>query len=321
MRQDMRLVGLVKSSSEIVEDDIDRLPTLVVFTPAATQPLLSGSNVIDYGFQLDGGAREVTTVERELVAVLPANSTYNYHVTSPSGVRRRAGGQARIDRARRVRAIAAAVVLLLAAQAISVSSTPATTTSRSCGPWARARHHHRRRAHRGPGGRGRRVRCWPRRWPSPCRPWPRSGRCARCSSGSGGRLGGDRRGAGGADRGSGCAHRGHGRPSRPPSGASRAQRRPAPRRAGATRWAAAAGLPAPGVVGVGFALDRPGGAGAAPVRSALFGTAPGRGGGGHHADLRRQPGQPGLPPGPVRLELDLRPDREHRTSRPRPRPS
>ncbi len=271
LRMNMRLVGLVEASSEILQDDVDRVPTLVIFTPSVTQKLLGGSNVIDYGFQLDGGSRQVTTVERELVAVLPPNSSYNYHVTSRV--------ESDVEQAVKPESIAlgvfgliaAAVVLLLAAQAISrelhardddlqvmraLGAEPATTigdglvgilggvvagsvlaaaVAVALSPIA-------------PLGPVRQVF-----HPGLAIDWTVIGTglavlilgLGALTLAMAARL---------------APHRAR-------------RRHTATRRAGATRWAAGVGLPAAGVVGVGFALDRPGASGSAPVRSALFGTA------------------------------------------------
>jgi hypothetical protein len=272
VRQNMKLVGLVEASDQIVQDDVDRYPALTVFTPAITQKMLGNSNVIDYGFQLDGGTRQVSTVERELVAVLPPNSTYNYHVTSrvesdveqavkPESIALGVFG-----------AIAAAVVLLLAAQAISrelqvgdvdvgvlraLGAGPPTTIGDglvgilvalvvgallaaalavALSPLA-------------PFGPVRQVYV-----PGLAVDWTVIGvGLAVLILGLAGIAVVM------------AAHRAPHRALRRDQAGSR--------RAGATRWAAAAGMPASGVVGVGFALDRPGARGAAPVRSALFGTA------------------------------------------------
>jgi MacB-like periplasmic core domain/FtsX-like permease family len=87
-RIDAKLVGLVVLSSEIVQDQVDRLPALVLFTPAFAKEVLVGSGrgaggVIYYGLQLDHGSRDVAGVERALARLLPGGTEYNFHTTAP----------------------------------------------------------------------------------------------------------------------------------------------------------------------------------------------------------------------------------------------
>jgi len=87
-RIDAKLVGLVVLSSEIVQDQVDRLPALVLFTPAFAKEVLADSGrgaggVIYYGLQLDHGSRDVAGVERKLARLLPRGTEYNFHTTAP----------------------------------------------------------------------------------------------------------------------------------------------------------------------------------------------------------------------------------------------
>jgi len=87
-RIDMKLVGLVVLSSEVVQDQVDRLPALVLFTPALAHQVLAdsgrgASGVTYYGLQLDHGSRDVSLVERELTRLLPGGTEYNFHTTAP----------------------------------------------------------------------------------------------------------------------------------------------------------------------------------------------------------------------------------------------
>jgi hypothetical protein len=114
-----KLVGLVVFSSQIVDDDDDRFPTDVVATPALTRRLRASVTYPTYGLSLQGGARVVSTVEREIIAVLPPGSTYSFHLTSVV--------EGQVERATRPEAIAFAVfgiiaglaILFIAGQAIS----------------------------------------------------------------------------------------------------------------------------------------------------------------------------------------------------------
>jgi hypothetical protein len=77
------LVGTVVINSQVVLDETDRFPTLAIFTPALTNPLVApNGNYCGYFLQLDHGARSVSTVEREIIKALPKGTTYNFHVTS-----------------------------------------------------------------------------------------------------------------------------------------------------------------------------------------------------------------------------------------------
>ncbi|MCU1463356.1 MAG: hypothetical protein JWO37_3431 [Acidimicrobiales bacterium] len=87
-RIETKLVGLVVFSSQIVQDDIDRLPGFVFFTPALGQAVLADSGqgtsgAITYGLQLDHGNGGVAAVEREFSGVVPPGTTYAFHTASP----------------------------------------------------------------------------------------------------------------------------------------------------------------------------------------------------------------------------------------------
>ena len=87
-RIDAKLVGLVALNSEIVQDQVDQFPALVLFTPAFAKQVLAdsgrgASGVTYYGLQLDHGSRDVARVERELTRLLPRGAEYNFHTTAP----------------------------------------------------------------------------------------------------------------------------------------------------------------------------------------------------------------------------------------------
>jgi MacB-like periplasmic core domain/FtsX-like permease family len=123
IRIEAKLVGLVAFNSQIVQDDIDRLPTFSVFTPALAREVLADSKnslagSATYGIQVDGSGN-VATVERELARLVPRGSTLTLHATGPVA--------AKADRAVKPIAIALGMfgavalvaVLLIATQAIA----------------------------------------------------------------------------------------------------------------------------------------------------------------------------------------------------------
>jgi hypothetical protein len=80
----MRLVGIVVFNNEVIEDDTDRLPTNLVFTPALASTLIA-HNVVQgtwYGMQLVHGSRGIPAAEQALVRLLPSGSDANFNVTS-----------------------------------------------------------------------------------------------------------------------------------------------------------------------------------------------------------------------------------------------
>jgi len=86
-RIDARVVGLIVLNTEAVQDDIDKFPTQILFTPALTRellapPFLGGEGWTNYGLQLDRGDADVTAVEREIDRAVPKGTLVLYHVTS-----------------------------------------------------------------------------------------------------------------------------------------------------------------------------------------------------------------------------------------------
>jgi hypothetical protein len=78
------LVGTVVLNDEVVSDDIDRYPTVAIFTPALTRPLLAAHEAVypSYDLRLAHGGRDVPAVQRETIDLLPPGTLYNFHVTS-----------------------------------------------------------------------------------------------------------------------------------------------------------------------------------------------------------------------------------------------
>ena len=78
----VRLVGLVIFSNQVVSDDIDRFPTNILATPALTRRLQDAASYPAYGLRLKDGAAGVPAVEQEIIAALPRGSVYVFRVTS-----------------------------------------------------------------------------------------------------------------------------------------------------------------------------------------------------------------------------------------------
>jgi FtsX-like permease family len=119
-----RLVGLATQSSEIVEDDIDRIPTFIVLTPALAKDVFARatqnfSDAETFGIQTDHGSRDVPKVESEVARFIPPGVITAFHATAPV--------VAKADRAIKPIAIALGVfggvallaALLIASQAIA----------------------------------------------------------------------------------------------------------------------------------------------------------------------------------------------------------
>jgi hypothetical protein len=268
-----KIVGLVAFNDAVIQDQINRYPTDVLFTPALTRKIIAtGAGVSLYGLQLYDGNRYISQVEEEINRVVPA-SLVEFHVNSqieseaeqtirPDAVALDAFG-----------GIAALAALLIAGQAIgrqlrerdddlhilrALGGDPKTTTSDgligifgaivlgsivaagvavSLFPLA-------------PIGPVRSV------FPSPgiAFDWPVLG------IGFAGLIGGL-----GALT---VALAIRGTPHR----VARQRDTATPRSSGVARFAATSGLPAPAVAGVRFALETGRGRSAVPVRSALLGT-------------------------------------------------
>ena len=103
-RIDMKLVGLVVFNNQVIEDDADRLPTDVLFTPALTRTLIT-SNAVQgtwYAMQLAHGTATFPRLKRSSSACSRVGAT----PTSGHLDHRDQGGasrQTRVDRTRRVR--------------------------------------------------------------------------------------------------------------------------------------------------------------------------------------------------------------------------
>jgi hypothetical protein len=95
------LVGLVVFSSQVVNDDVDRFPTYVLATPTLTRRLQASEIYPSYGLRLTDGAHDDAKVEKEIVRLLPAGTTYTFHLTSVA--------EGQVERSSKPEAIALAV--------------------------------------------------------------------------------------------------------------------------------------------------------------------------------------------------------------------
>ena len=87
-RLNATLVGLVQESNAIVQDDIDRFPTFVFFTPALGKEIVADAaqgteGAITYGLQFNHGNGDVNMVEREFARAAPPGNTYGFHAIAP----------------------------------------------------------------------------------------------------------------------------------------------------------------------------------------------------------------------------------------------
>ena len=83
LRLTMHLVGTIVPNDDVLLDKVDQTPSLIIFTPALTKRFVTDApNYNDYALQLDHGVRDLSKVEREIVAALPPGTTYSFHINS-----------------------------------------------------------------------------------------------------------------------------------------------------------------------------------------------------------------------------------------------
>ena len=90
LRVDMKLVGLASLNSEIVEDDVDILPTFIPLTPAlAKEARARGefAGALTFGIKTSGGSSTVPLVERELTRLTPPGFQLTEHALTPVAVK------------------------------------------------------------------------------------------------------------------------------------------------------------------------------------------------------------------------------------------
>jgi hypothetical protein len=86
IRMNMKIVGLASLSSEVVEDDVDILPTFIPLTPAfAREAIAHGgmASAVSFGVKTSGGAATVPLVEREIASVAPRGDQVTDHDLTP----------------------------------------------------------------------------------------------------------------------------------------------------------------------------------------------------------------------------------------------
>ena len=109
----MRLVGIVEFNNAVIEDDADRLPTNVVYTPAFTRQVPDvDTNGTWYGIQLRNHQPSLASDEAEIRRVLPTGAFANFSVTAQT--------EAKVERAVKPESIALAAFGLIAALACVV---------------------------------------------------------------------------------------------------------------------------------------------------------------------------------------------------------
>jgi hypothetical protein len=110
LRIDMTLTGIVEFNNQVIEDDTDRLPTNVVYTPAFTRLVAdSATEGTWYGIQLVHGDQDIASAEQALLDVLPRGAAGNFSVTAVT--------EAKVERAVKPESIALAMFGLIAAAA------------------------------------------------------------------------------------------------------------------------------------------------------------------------------------------------------------
>ncbi len=79
-RVDATLVGIFVPNDQVVQDDVDAFEDEILFTPAFTR--LADSTSLQFGIQLDHGDRDLPAVEQELAHLVPPGSVYEFHQMS-----------------------------------------------------------------------------------------------------------------------------------------------------------------------------------------------------------------------------------------------
>jgi len=78
---DMHLTGLVVFPNDVVQDDVDRYPAYMVFTPALTRRIQSAAYYPTYSIKLRPGT-SIAKAEQALINAIPPGFLYNFHLTS-----------------------------------------------------------------------------------------------------------------------------------------------------------------------------------------------------------------------------------------------
>lgn len=86
LRLNMKIVGLASLNSEIVEDDVDILPTFIPLTPAFAKEALARKGMagaLSFGIKTAGGSKTVSLVEREITRLAPPDAQVTNHELAP----------------------------------------------------------------------------------------------------------------------------------------------------------------------------------------------------------------------------------------------
>lgn len=115
LRIEMKLVGIVEFNNQVIEDDTDRLPTNVVYTPALAR-LIPNSETEGtwYGIQLRAGVHNIAAIEQQLLGVLGPGGVGNFSVTAAT--------EAKVERAVEPESIALGIFGLIAAATALVTA-------------------------------------------------------------------------------------------------------------------------------------------------------------------------------------------------------
>jgi len=127
LRMGMTLVGIVVLNDGVVQDEVDRYPALVIFTPALTRSLVHPGDTAGswFGFRLTNGARDIADVEHRAVALLPQGAVSYFRAASLS--------TGKVERTVKPEAIALAVFGAIAALAALVIVTLAISRELQAG--------------------------------------------------------------------------------------------------------------------------------------------------------------------------------------------
>jgi len=84
IRVDATLVGIVQFSGNVIQDQVDQYPTFALFTPTLTDTLVARGMTFAtyYAVQTVHGERDVPAVERAFENLIPPGATVQDHVTS-----------------------------------------------------------------------------------------------------------------------------------------------------------------------------------------------------------------------------------------------
>ncbi len=86
LRANMKIVGFASLNSQIVEDDVDILPTFIPLTPAFAKEALARpgmSSAVSFGLKTTGGSTDAPLVEREITRLAPPGAQVTYHELTP----------------------------------------------------------------------------------------------------------------------------------------------------------------------------------------------------------------------------------------------